>query len=78
MPKYVIEREIPGAGKMTEAELREVGHALRIQDAIRVIALMLHDTCVEAPGAAIDAPAVRILSAISNVARTLDPAPQAR
>ena len=24
MPKFVIEREIPGAGKMTEAELREV------------------------------------------------------
>ena len=23
MPKYVIEREIPGAGRMTEAELRE-------------------------------------------------------
>jgi hypothetical protein len=24
MPKFVIEREIPGAGKMTEAELHEV------------------------------------------------------
>lgn len=24
MPKYVIERDIPGAGKMSEAELREV------------------------------------------------------
>ena len=24
MPKFVIEREIPGAGKMTEAELRDV------------------------------------------------------
>jgi hypothetical protein len=23
MPKYVIEREIPGAGRMTDAELRE-------------------------------------------------------
>lgn len=24
MPKFVIEREIPGAGKLTDAELREV------------------------------------------------------
>jgi hypothetical protein len=24
MPKYVIEREVPGAGKMTDAELRAV------------------------------------------------------
>ena len=24
MPKFVIEREIPGAGKMTDAELQEV------------------------------------------------------
>ena len=24
MPKFVIEREIPGAGKLSEAELREV------------------------------------------------------
>jgi hypothetical protein len=24
MPKYVIEREIPGAGNLTDAELREV------------------------------------------------------
>lgn len=33
MPKFVIEREIPGAGKMTEAELREV--ALRSVGVLR-------------------------------------------
>ena len=33
MPKYVIERDIPGAGKMTEAELHEV--ALRSVGALR-------------------------------------------
>ena len=32
MPKFVIEREIPGAGQMTEAELREV--AMRSLDAL--------------------------------------------
>jgi hypothetical protein len=33
MPRFVIEREIPGAGKLTEAELHEV--ALRSVKALR-------------------------------------------
>jgi cell division inhibitor SulA len=33
MPKFVIEREIPGAGKMTEAELHAV--AMRSVEALR-------------------------------------------
>jgi hypothetical protein len=33
MPRFVIEREIPGAGKMTDAELHEV--ALRSVTALR-------------------------------------------
>ena len=32
MPKFVIEREIPGAGQMTEAQLHEV--AIRSLDAL--------------------------------------------
>jgi hypothetical protein len=35
MPKFVIEREIPGAGKMTDAELREV--ALRSVEALNAL-----------------------------------------
>ncbi len=35
MPKFVIEREIPGAGKMTEAELHEV--ALRSVEALKAL-----------------------------------------
>ena len=33
MPKFVIEREIPGAGKMTDAELREA--ALKSVDVLK-------------------------------------------
>ncbi|HZS53925.1 MAG TPA: DUF4242 domain-containing protein [Bryobacteraceae bacterium] len=35
MPKFLIEREIPGAGKMTEAELHEV--ALRSVEALKAL-----------------------------------------
>jgi cell division inhibitor SulA len=36
MPKFLIEREIPGAGKMTEAELHEV--ALRSVEVLKELA----------------------------------------
>ena len=40
MPKFIIERDVPGASKMTEAELREA--SLKSLDALRQLGPEIH------------------------------------
>ncbi len=55
-----------------EDQLRQIIYPLRIQNAVQVIAFMLHDTRVEAVCLSLDALPVQTEAAVTNVRGTPD------
>ena len=61
-----------------ENQFRQIGHPLRIEDAVQMIALVLHDPGMKALGDALDGSPFQTQAAISDMRRAFDPASQAR
>ena len=69
---------ISGKQNIGVAEAREVAHAHRIQDAVEVVAFVLHDARMEAVGVALDRPALQIDAAVAELRVARHDAAQAR
>src|SRR5262245_5937356 len=63
----VIGYFLPREELLVEAQLRKVGHALRIQDAIEVVALVLHDARMEAVRLALERIALDVEAGIAQL-----------
>src|SRR5436189_5005004 len=52
---------------LVEAEARQVRHALRVQDTVEVVALVLHDARVEPLGDAVDGIALLVEAGVAQL-----------
>jgi hypothetical protein len=57
-------------------EFTEIRHALRIEDALKVIAFMLYHTSMEPFGDALNRFAVESLAFVADMGGALDPTPE--
>src|SRR6185312_10674046 len=62
----LIDEILPGEQLFVEAELGEVGHPLRVEDAVQVVALVLHHARVETLGLALDGLAVLVVARVAQ------------
>ena len=61
-----------------EQQLPQILHPLGIEDAVEMVAFVLHHARMEALGRAHDPPALGVIAGVADVPRPLDPAAQAR
>src|SRR5450631_2690772 len=68
--RLLVDQGFPGKQRVIEAELGEIANAARIEDAVQVVDLVLHDPGVEILHRAIDRGSRRIEAGIAQFAIT--------
>src|SRR5881394_3508059 len=63
----VIVDLLPGEELFDESEAAHVGHSLRVEDAIEMVALVLHDARVESLGETVDGVAFLVRAGIAKL-----------